>query len=399
MNQSELLASSNRAITNGDHLRALKLLRQYNVGNTEDAALWHRQALLEEEIGDWTTAGLAHQRCIALAQNNTFGYLYFGAWLKMDNQIELSAAAFSLAQDTDPSSLLLWQSAHTSEPTRERSKIGYDVLSSFLSKHHKDSVSNNLGVSYVTKSLWTRTNIGKVEFDEPSFSPELFFIPSIERKPIYQPSEFKWATNLINQFDSIKHEFNLALKEIDTERMLRPYLAKKTILENSLQALAGSLDWSALDLYKDGVLNQDISSHFPNTLNALKEIPTYGLNERPFEAFFSILKPRQTIAPHFGQSNHSLNVHLPISIPENCHFSVADKHYNWSEGELLIFDDCYRHSAHNLSDESRVVLIFSVWHPELNSNDQRLVKNCFNARRNWLDNRFVQLSQPLKNPY
>ena len=177
------------------------------------------------------------------------------------------------------------------------------------------------------------------------------------------------------------------LAEQDSQNLLRPYLPSELIVEGDLQTLAGSTNWSALDLYKEGKLNSNISSKFTNTLEALSKIPTYGLSNTPFEAFFSVLKPGQTIAPHFGQSNHSLNVHLPMIVPKPSFLSIASDKHNWNPGQPLIFDDSYRHSAHNESTESRIVLIFSIWHPQLSIKEQGLVQESFKVRKQWLDNR------------
>ncbi len=392
MNNSDLLSASNEAIASGDNARGLLALRKFNLNNTDDAAAWHRQALLEEQIGDWNKAGHAHHQCISLAPNNVIGYLYLGAWLKGNNQLECAAAAFSLAQSIDPNSLALWRSPDISDPTRKRSRAGDELLRRFLSDQHRTSVANSPKTSPVGDSIWTRTHDKTVKFNEPLFSPELFFIPGVYRKPIYKASEFTWATGLIEQFDSIKLELASVLNENGNE-VLRPYLPQELVVDGDLQGLAGSLNWSALDLYKDGILNQKIAERFPVTLSALEKIPTYGLDETPFEVFFSILKPGQTIAPHFGQSNHSLNVHLPIKVPEQCYLSVANERHQWEPGELLIFDDSYLHSAHNESKEARIVLIFSIWHPSLSAKEQGLVQNCFRVRKQWLDSRLALLTE------
>jgi len=394
LNSSDLIAATNEALETGKATRGLQLLREHNQRFTGDASAWHRQAVLEEQIGDWDQAGLAHYQCISIAPNNHIGYLYLGTWLKHDNQIEAAAAAFSLAQDIDPSSLQLWRSSGVSEATRQRSKLADNVSRRFLTKHHLASISTSKIHSCIKDSIWVRTHAAPVTVNDPLYAPELFLIPDLERKPVHLSSSFSWVPDLLDQFDFIKQEMHSVLKD-NTAQLLRPYLPQTLAVHNSLRTLAGSHNWSALDLYKDGVLNESVANRFPRTLAALEKIPTYGLHDTPYEAFFSILKPGQTIAPHFGQSNHSLNVHLPMSVPEQCHLSVANKQYQWQEGEPLIFDDSYWHSAHNNSNQSRIVLIFSVWHPALSIDDQRLVQNCFKARQRWLDNRLQLLKLAL----
>ena len=44
----------------------------------------------------------------------------------------------------------------------------------------------------------------------------------------------------------------------------------------------------------------------------------------------------------------------------------------WREGEALIFDDSFEHEVWNEGSEPRLVFIFDVWHPQLNTDEARL---------------------------
>jgi aspartyl/asparaginyl beta-hydroxylase (cupin superfamily) len=125
----------------------------------------------------------------------------------------------------------------------------------------------------------------------------------------------------------------------------------------------------------------------PETVNLLKHAPLYQLNDNPYEVFFSLLKPGQHIKPHFGLSNHSLTVHLPIIVPGNGHLRVGEKKNEWQEGKLIVFDDSFEHEAINNAEDIRVVLIFSIWHPDLSEIEKQDIKSCFSARTQWLTSR------------
>jgi aspartyl/asparaginyl beta-hydroxylase (cupin superfamily) len=129
----------------------------------------------------------------------------------------------------------------------------------------------------------------------------------------------------------------------------------------------------------------------PKTVELLNNIPLYKLNDNPYEVFFSLLKAGQHITPHFGLSNHSLTVHLPIVVPLGGYLRVSDTESYWKEGKLVIFDDSFEHEAFNPSDEDRIVLIFSVWHPDLTLDEQKDITNSFNTRQKWLENRTLQI--------
>ena len=115
------------------------------------------------------------------------------------------------------------------------------------------------------------------------------------------------------------------------------------------------------------------------------------MGDNPFEVFFSLLKPGQHITPHFGQSNHSLTVHLPIIVPEGGYLTVAGQKVVWQKGKTIVFDDSFEHEAINPSNEDRVVLIFSIWHPELSKAEQQDILSSFSARATWLNNRYSAL--------
>ena len=50
----------NKAFDEGQYDRGLQLLRKLNQSGNGDAGSWNRQAVVEEQIGDWAVAGRAH---------------------------------------------------------------------------------------------------------------------------------------------------------------------------------------------------------------------------------------------------------------------------------------------------------------------------------------------------
>ncbi len=96
-----------------------------------------------------------------------------------------------------------------------------------------------------------------------------------------------------------------------------------------------------------------------------------------YTAFFSVLKPRQKLAPHFGCYKGFLRYHMGVLVPNNnedgkCWIRInADasdtarrdrsliekgERYCPKNGEGVVFDDTYLHEAANDSDRVRVVL-------------------------------------------
>ena len=60
-------------------------------------------------------------------------------------------------------------------------------------------------------------------------------------------------------------------------------------------------------------------------------------------------------------------------LPGDCHFRVGNETRQWRIGETLIFDDTIEHEAWNNSGHLRTVLIFDVWHPDLNEEERDFI--------------------------
>ena len=101
---------------------------------------------------------------------------------------------------------------------------------------------------------------------------------------------------------------------------------------------------------------------------------------------YSTLSGGASIEPHCGPMNLRLRVHVPLRVPDGeCGLMVGGEAMDWS-GDAIVFDDSYEHSAWNRTDSERVVLLFDVWHPELERDEVRAVEEMFaEARREgWL---------------
>ncbi len=384
-----LLAEADQAFSRGENERGLLLLREYNENNQNDPGAWHRQAIIEEQIGEQSRAGIAHFESIKLAPDIAIGYLYAGYWLQQQGKLDAAAAAYSLLHDLSPDGLTA--SSNAPDSIKMRVASADQLLRRYLSAQHR-GFCDQADLSRIKNSIWVRTHDTDFALEESDFKPQLFYIPELPRKPVFRANEFSWAAELSGKTDVIRTELTAALQDQGTEKTLRPYLAGE-FNHGPLQELAGSVNWSALDLYREGVENASVISAFPETQKALSVVPHYSLGGDPYEVFFSLLKPKQTIAPHYGLSNHALTVHLALDIPSDCYLTVAGSKNAWQEGELTIFDDSYLHSAHNESEYLRIVLIFSIWNPELTKQEIQAIQNSFIARKNWLASRVEKLTE------
>ena len=68
---------------------------------------------------------------------------------------------------------------------------------------------------------------------------------------------------------------------------------------------------------------------------------------------------------------------------------MADHVHYWREGELFLFDDGWDHEAWNDSEETRVVLIFEAWRPDLRPEEITAIQTSFEDRDKWIRTRLI----------
>jgi aspartyl/asparaginyl beta-hydroxylase (cupin superfamily) len=104
--------------------------------------------------------------------------------------------------------------------------------------------------------------------------------------------------------------------------------------------------------------------HFLETRPFLRDfaaVPEHGV----VSMFFSVFEPGAKLGLHINNDPYMYRAHLGIRVPQgDVRFKVCDETVSWREGELLVFTPTNPHTAWNLSDEPRVVLIVDFYKPE-----------------------------------
>jgi len=77
--------------------------------------------------------------------------------------------------------------------------------------------------------------------------------------------------------------------------------------------------------------------------------------------------------------NTRLICHLPLIVPPDCRLRVGNEVRLVEAGKMLIFDDSIEHEAWNDSDETRVILLFEIWRPELDAGERHALTAMFEA--------------------
>jgi aspartyl/asparaginyl beta-hydroxylase (cupin superfamily) len=235
---------------------------------------------------------------------------------------------------------------------------GYDVGSS--SRRFVQSIDMLTG----KKQLYTQ-------------QPRAYYFPELPQIQFYPREMFPWLDAIEAATDDICAELQGVLER---NRGLVPYIQDSgDVPMGDQHTLLNSLDWSAFFFYRSGALVEENAAQCPKTMAALANVPFPRVKGRDPMALFSVLRPGVRIAPHPGFLNTRLICHLPLIVPRGCHLRVGNDSREFEKGKAWVFDDSIEHEAWNSSNETRVILIFDIWRPELTTEEQRLVASLLEA--------------------
>ncbi len=171
--------------------------------------------------------------------------------------------------------------------------------------------------------------------------------------PVYDAALFPWAREIEDGWTTIRAEVDRVLVQRDSMPAFHEIL-------DEARRITTDQNWKTFWLAGIGMECEENRRRCPETTRLLGKIPNVKT------AFFSILGPRKHIPAHRGAYNGLLRYHLGLIVPEPrgaCRIRIADRIYQWNEGESLIFDDTFNHEVWNDTDETRVVLFVDFARP------------------------------------
>ncbi len=205
--------------------------------------------------------------------------------------------------------------------------------------------------------------------------PHNFYYPGLPETQFYDRRDFPWLGPIEAATDIIRQEFLAILERNEGFTPYIQYPSNRPL--DQWAELNLNPRWNAYHLIQDGHVVQDHAALCPQTMALLATSPAARLPRRSPNAMFSVLAPKTKIPPHTGVTNVRLVVHVPLIIPDNCLYRVGNDTREWKLGEAFIFDDTIDHEANNDSDQTRVVLIFDIWHPDISPAEQALIGDFF----------------------
>lgn len=206
--------------------------------------------------------------------------------------------------------------------------------------------------------------------------PSMFYFPSLPQRAFYERDEFDWVAPMEAMTDAIVAE--LAAIRADGEDFA-PYVETPADRPAPNNPLRDDPSWGAFYFWRNGVRVDDHADRCPAVMAALDHAPMPQIESRSPIALWSLLKPGTHIQPHHGLLNTRLICHLPLLTPEGCGLRVGAETRRWTKGEMLIFDDSVEHEAWNRGAQTRVILLFEIWRPEIGAEERDALGRLFRA--------------------
>ena len=186
----------------------------------------------------------------------------------------------------------------------------------------------------------------------------------LHEKVFFKPEEFEWVSKIEDNFSIIQNE----VLQFVQNNSLSPYFNKGLTNKGNSWKTDGILHW--------GIFDKKYYVQLAETWNVVKDLP--GI----VSLSVSLLKPQTVIKEHRGDTNAIIRIHLPIKIPEGipaCSFTVNNETRAWNEGKVLLFNDAQLHSAQNMSNENRILLIIDLIRPEFLNQRNSICAQVLNA--------------------
>ena len=206
--------------------------------------------------------------------------------------------------------------------------------------------------------------------------PTSFYFPGLAQIEFFEREAFPWLGAIEAAIPEIRDELAAVMAE---DGAFHPYVESDPNRPAAAHAMLGDPSWSAFHLFDKGRPHPLNAARCPRTMAALEAAPMPFIRGRSPMALFSLLRPGAHIAPHHGLLNTRLICHLPLVVPPDCALRVGNSTRIWDPGKALIFDDSIEHEAWNRSGETRVILLFEIWRPEISENERAALTAVFEA--------------------
>jgi aspartyl/asparaginyl beta-hydroxylase (cupin superfamily) len=237
-------------------------------------------------------------------------------------------------------------------------------------RHLLDGVGDVSGLPRIAHALDLLLGRSPLYLQQPS----LLYFPGLPQKPFYERADFPWLKDVEALIPAMAAEARAILAD---GAGLRPYVETPKDRPAPNNPLRDDPAWSAFFLWRGGKVQAANAARAPTMMQALELAPIPRIANRSPMALMSVLRPGTHIQPHHGMLNTRLIVHVPLVTAPECRLRVGPEVRDWVEGRPLIFDDSFEHEAWNRGPETRAVLLFEIWRPELDAEERAALTRLF----------------------
>lgn len=206
--------------------------------------------------------------------------------------------------------------------------------------------------------------------------PSVFYFPGLAQRQFFDPAEFPWLEPMLALVPQMRAELD-AVEAGDAQ--FDPYVRRDPARPAPNNPLLDDPAWGVFWFWQAGEPVAANAARCPATMRALEHAPMPRIAGRSPVAHWSRLLPGTHIAPHHGMLNTRLICHIPIRTAPGCSLRVGNEVREWIDGVPLVFDDSIEHEARNAGDQSRTVLLFEIWRPEINEEERAALADIFAA--------------------
>lgn len=175
--------------------------------------------------------------------------------------------------------------------------------------------------------------------------------------PVLSAEHFPWADEFRARWPKMRAELEQQLEN-------RASIPRFQDISPDQYKISPDDQWRTFVFYGFGHKSELACELCPETAAALALVPKLE------SAFFSILAPGKHVPRHRGVTKGMVRCHLGLKVPEdsdhcfmNLESEAGSERCEWKKGEVLFFDDTYKHEVWNDTDEERVVLLFDFERP------------------------------------
>ena len=260
-------------------------------------------------------------------------------------------------------------------PFLQRAQQFIEDSSARFESHLRDTLGSKLGdaaarlprLSHAIDLLTGKTSLYLQQ-------PSMFYFPGLPQRAFYEREEFDWIADVEAATAEMWAELKARLAEGED---FRPYVETRTDRPSPNNPLKDDPSWGAHYFWNNGEIVATHAAAAPATMAALAKAPMPVISGRSPMALWSLLKPGTHIQPHTGMLNTRLIVHIPLVTNADCALRVGPETRRWEQGKALIFDDSFEHEAWNRGNETRVILLFEIWRPEINTDEREALTRLF----------------------